>query len=182
MTRPPADMPRDYSDHADLMAALSAENDIDVQAAIRAAVDKYGVLPDQVTAASLLAIDTYGHWNRAGKPVLEDRDLYEALWAYADAIDHSDAGWIESLDELARLAAEGRYYSQGGRNDDLLAALATSRRLAAASDEILLAAVQSARDAGRSWDFIGEALGIARQNAYRRYAHRLRTPVKTKRA
>ena len=111
---------------ADLMAALSAENDIDVQAAIRAAVDKYGVLPDQVTAASLLAIDTYGHWNRAGKPVLEDRDLYEALWAYADAIDHSDAGWIESLDELARLAAEGRYYSQGGRNDDLLAALATA--------------------------------------------------------
>lgn len=122
------------------------------------------------------------NWNRAGKPVLEDRDLYEALWAYADAIDHSAAGWIESLDELARLAAEGRYYSQGGRNDDLLAARATSRRLAAASDEILLAAVQSARDAGRSWDFIGEALGIARQNAYRRYAHRLRTPVKTKRA
>lgn len=40
MTRPPADMPRDYSDHADLMAALSAENDIDVQAAIRAAVDR----------------------------------------------------------------------------------------------------------------------------------------------
>lgn len=56
-----------------------------------------------------------------------------------------------------------------------------SRRLATASDEILLAAVQSARDAGRSWDFIGEALGIARQNAYRRFAHRLRTPAKTKR-
>ena len=47
-------MPRDYSDHAHLMAALSAENDFDVQAAIRAAVDKYGVLPDQITAASLL--------------------------------------------------------------------------------------------------------------------------------
>ncbi|RPA65829.1 hypothetical protein EF294_03575 [Gordonia oryzae] len=187
MTHTPEDMPRDYSEHAAFTAALYASggsaSGYEVYAALQDAVEKYGILPDQPTAAEALAIDTHGRWDAAGRPVLEDRDLYDALWAYQDALDAGAGASLRSaLQALSDLAAEGRYFSLGRRHDQLLAALATSERLNQASDQILLQAVQSARDAGMSWDYIGDALGIARQNAYRRFAHRVTTPVTTKRS
>jgi len=39
----------------------------------------------------------------------------------------------------------------------------------AASDHVLHAAVQRARDRGASWQLIGDALGISRQGAFQRY-------------
>ncbi|MDF3284984.1 hypothetical protein [Gordonia sp. N1V] len=153
-------------------------------------VRECGLLASVEEAARDLAWDTFRRWDDDGRPVLEDEGLYEAYCnledalavkrnpAPADAFERRRAmvqppTEAEALDAVAVLAQAGRYYSKGRHHDRLVFALATSERLTAQSDEMLLNAVIAARKDGRSWEYIGEALGLARQNAYRRFAHRI---------
>lgn len=52
---------------------------------------------------------------------------------------------------------------------DPLVAVASARQLARAVDEALRAAVTRARDAGRTWQEIGDLLGTTRQAAFQRF-------------
>jgi hypothetical protein len=54
---------------------------------------------------------------------------------------------------------------------DALAAVVALRRLA---DRLELASVQCAIDQGWTWAQVAEALGVTRQAAHKRYAHRVR--------
>ncbi len=55
---------------------------------------------------------------------------------------------------------------------EALAAVVSLRRLA---DRLELAAARAALDAGWSWAEIAEALGVTKQAAHKKLAHRLRT-------
>lgn len=68
-------------------------------------------------------------------------------------------------DELRRLA--GRLARV--RTSPVLEVLAERRRLASRLDSYELELVAAARDAGHTWVEIGDALGIARQNAERKF-------------
>lgn len=62
--------------------------------------------------------------------------------------------------------------------------LHTMRRTQTALDDLTLEAIESARKVdGMTWQQIGDALGISRQAAHERYAHRIRNyPHQTSRA
>src|SRR5699024_3646787 len=54
--------------------------------------------------------------------------------------------------------------------------LQTMRRTQAALDNLTLEVVETARKSdGMTWQHIGEALGVSRQAAHERYAHRIKT-------
>lgn len=59
------------------------------------------------------------------------------------------------------------------RQPPSLAALTSVARLADDMDDAVTRLVAQARRDGRSWEAIGQALGITRQGAYARYAHRV---------
>lgn len=57
----------------------------------------------------------------------------------------------------------------GPVSDSPLTALAAALAGAVEAEEHLVAAVDAARDAGATWADIGEALGISRQAAHKRF-------------
>lgn len=184
-------VPKDYEDNEGVRAEIRRGDPHHPNAPVfEQVVRECGLLVSAEEASRDLAWDTWQRWDRDGRPVLDDEGLYEAYWnlldavavqrnpAPVDAIERRRAmarppTEDEALDAVAVLAQAGRYYSKGRHHDQLAFALATSERLTAQSDEMLLNAVIAARKDGRSWEYIGDALGLARQNAYRRFAHRI---------
>jgi hypothetical protein len=54
-------------------------------------------------------------------------------------------------------------------DDDPLALVRTARDVQAGADALMAAAVQHARQTGRTWQQIGDALGVSRQAAFQRF-------------
>ena len=187
-------IPRDYEDNHAVRTYIASATTEDVlhpnYDTFREVVEACGVLASAEEAARDLAWDTWQRWDHDGRHQLDDDDLYEAYWQLADAIAveqnpaPADAlarrrelahppTVLQALAAVAQLAQLGRYYSKGRHHDRLAFALATRERLAASSDALLLDAVIEARRNGHTWDYIGDSLGLPRQNAYRRFAHRI---------
>ena len=191
MTERKSLVPNDYENNEGVRDEIREGDPLHPNApAFEQVVRECGLLVSAEEASRNLAWKTWQRWDHDGRPTLEDEDLYEAYWNLADAVavqgNPAPVDTIErrramgqppteaeALDAVAALAQAGRYYSKGRHHDKLAFALATSERLTAQSDEMLLNAVIAARKDGRTWDYIGEALGLARQNAYRRFAHRI---------
>ncbi|MBO0819630.1 MAG: DUF3887 domain-containing protein [Nocardiopsaceae bacterium] len=70
--------------------------------------------------------------------------------------------------EGARLLAEA---ARGGHATSDLALVRLAADLRAAADQTLRMAVDRARAAGRTWQEIGDALGVTRQAAFQRFGH-----------
>ena len=56
-----------------------------------------------------------------------------------------------------------------GGQDDPLASVRAAREIRDQGEALVAAAVQQAREAGRTWQEIGEVLGVTRQAAFQRY-------------
>jgi hypothetical protein len=68
-----------------------------------------------------------------------------------------------------QVLAEAQRFGQEWADSDPLVAVASARRLAHAVDEALRAAVDRARNAGRTWQEVGDLLGTSRQAAFQRF-------------
>lgn len=76
------------------------------------------------------------------------------------------AGDIGGVDQVL---AEAQRFGQDWTESDPLVAVASARRLAHAVDDALRAAVERARNAGRTWQELGDLLGTSRQAAFQRF-------------
>lgn len=68
-----------------------------------------------------------------------------------------------------QVLAEAHRLGQDWTEPDPLVAVVSARRLARAVDDALRAAVDRARNAGRTWQEIGDLLGTSRQAAFQRF-------------
>lgn len=68
-----------------------------------------------------------------------------------------------------QVLAEAQRFGQDWADVDPLVAVSSARRLARAVDDALRAAVDRARQAGRTWQTIGDLLGTSRQAAFQRF-------------
>jgi hypothetical protein len=58
-----------------------------------------------------------------------------------------------------------------------VAALRECRRAATALEKVMWQTVTRAREAGHSWQEIGDALGVAKQTAWQRFSGEMRHPI-----
>lgn len=72
-------------------------------------------------------------------------------------------------DVVEQVAQATERFAMDWTEPDPLVAVASARQLARAVDEALRAAVTRARDAGRTWQEIGDLLGTSRQAAFQRF-------------
>lgn len=129
-------------------------------------VSKLGRIPDQQTALAFAGIDA---WSKADPAPCLDVELSEAYHDYGTGSEPEQAA---ALKTLIRLAGQGRYY-RSESDHPVLEALDVRARLMSISDALLLDAVRLERKRGCSWTYIGSELGVSRQAARARFAHRI---------
>jgi uncharacterized NAD(P)/FAD-binding protein YdhS len=70
-----------------------------------------------------------------------------------------------------------RLRTVGDWEADPIGALRECRRAATALEKAMTQTVAAARDAGQSWEAIGDALGVKKQTAWQRFSGGMRHPI-----
>jgi hypothetical protein len=70
-----------------------------------------------------------------------------------------------------------RLQTLGDWNSDPIGALRECRRAATALEKAMTQTVAAARDAGKSWTAIGDALGVTNKTARQRFSGGMRHPI-----
>lgn len=97
------------------------------------------------------------------KPHVNEPLTIEVRKANLDSVVGGATGVVEQV------LAEAQRFGQDWAETDPLVAVASARRLSRAVDEALRAAVDRARQAGRTWQEVGDLLGTSRQAAFQRF-------------
>jgi len=112
--------------------------------------------------------------DRADLAALAERigDLVKRLGA-DEIAQRADALGKDAPDAVAYVAADGRESSTGASSPSPagLETVLVASELSAAAASALRLSVELARAAGRTWQELGDVLGVSRQAAFQRFAH-----------